>query len=228
MLLTSLTIVIMLAVGYAYLREGVFSGFCMCFNTFLAGLIAFNYWEPLADLLDPTFNGMFLQGYEDALCLVALFCGTLGVLRTVTNAVARTEMKYPMWLRQAGGAFFGLATGYLVAGFLLCTLETLPWHEQFMFFAPNETRTGLGRVMPPDRVWLALMHRAGAYAFANKKDGDPQFADQPSPYAKYITFDKYGNFELRYARYRRYTDTREAMIYQGEFDQQLKPIEAED
>ena len=36
-----------------------------------------------------------------------------------------------------------------------------------------------------------------------------------------LTFDKYGNFELRYARYRRYNDNREALQYQGEFDQQL-------
>ena len=36
-----------------------------------------------------------------------------------------------------------------------------------------------------------------------------------------MTRDKYANFELRYSRYRRYTDAREALAYQGEFDQQL-------
>ena len=221
MLLTSLSILIVLAVGYAYLREGIFSGFCMFFNTFIAGLVAFNFWEPLADLLDPQLSGMFLQGYEDAICLVALFCATLGLLRTVTNMVSRTEMKYSMLVRQVGGAFFGMGTGYMVAGFLLCTLETLPWHEQFMFFQPNEPRNGLGRILPPDRAWLALMHRAGAFAFANNEDPDPANAEQQSPYAKYITFDKYGNFELRYARYRRYSDAREALTYQGEFEYQL-------
>jgi hypothetical protein len=215
----------MLAVGYAYLREGIFTGFCMLFNTFLAGLVAFNFWEPLADLMDAPLADSFLHGYEDLICLIGLFCVTLGVLRTVTNAVAPLELKFPSLLRQLGGFIFGVANGYLVAGFFLCVLQTLPWHENFMFFpAPGkdvEARAGLSRVLPSDLAWLALMHKAGAYAFANNEDPDPNIAEQGSPYAKYVTFDKYGNFELRYARYRRYNDNREALQYQGEFDQQL-------
>jgi hypothetical protein len=224
MLLGFLTVAIMLAVGYAYLREGVFTAFCMFFNVFVAGLMAFNFWEPLADLLDAPFAGSFLHGYEDLLCLVALFGVTLGGLRTITNAIARSQLKYPGWLRQLGGVLFGLSTGYLVAGFLLCTLQTLPWHENFMNFEPHldeEGGGGMRRIMPPDRVWLALMHKAGAYAFANNEDPDPQFAEQQSAYARYLTFDKYGNFSLRYARHRRYNEVREALMHQGEFERQL-------
>jgi len=52
MLLTVLTILVTLAVGYAYMREGLFTAFCMCCNVLIAGLLAFNFFEPLAELLE--------------------------------------------------------------------------------------------------------------------------------------------------------------------------------
>jgi hypothetical protein len=64
--------------------------------------------------------------------------------------------------------------------------------------------------MPSDRVWLALMHRAGLYAFANDTE----------------TFDPHGTFELRYARYRR-IDSSHPLQYYGEFDREVYPSGAE-
>src|SRR6516162_4878723 len=110
MLLGILTLLFMLLVGYAYLREGVFTAFTMCCNVFIAGLVAFNFWEPLADMVDPTFATSVLHGYEDSIFLVLLFCITLGVLRSITNLLSRTQIRFPVGLQQAGGAVFGLAT----------------------------------------------------------------------------------------------------------------------
>jgi hypothetical protein len=220
MLLPVLTILIMLGVGYAYLREGVFTAFTMCCNVLIAGLVSFNFYEPLADLLDSSFESSFLHGYEDGLCMLALFCVTLGGLRTATNALANVQMSLPPLLQRGGGVLFGLLTGYLTVGFMLCALQTLPWHENFMFFDPSyENNVGLRRVLPPDRVWLAMMFRAGAYSFANEQD--PQ-AKTDTIYDRFYTFDKYGTFEYRYARYRRYGDSREPIVYQHELDQELR------
>src|SRR5262249_57124072 len=129
-------------------------------------------------------------------------------------------MNVPPLLHRGGGVVFGMITGYLVSGFLLCVLQTLPWHERFMFFDPTyEQGAGLRRVLPADRVWLAMMFRAGAYAFANYED--PVNIDPNSPYERFYTFDKYGTFEYRYARYRRYGDDRDPVVYMHEVDQQL-------
>src|SRR6266446_1995301 len=125
-MLAFLTIVIMLAVAYAYLREGMFTACTMCINVFAAGLVAFNFWEPLADLLDPLFADNFLAGYEDSLCLVVLFCLSLGLLRLATNSLATKEIEYAPALLRGGAVAFGLVTGYLVSGFLVCVLQTLP------------------------------------------------------------------------------------------------------
>jgi hypothetical protein len=225
MLLGFLTVVIMAICAYAYWREGVLTAFTMFVNVFLAGLLAFNFFEPVADLLDPMIRSTFLSGYEDTLALMVLFCASLGLLRLVTNNLAVTDVEYPPALWRGGGVLFGLAAGYLAAGFLACVMQTIPWHENFLGFDPKydpEGKAKLARtVLPADRVWLGLMQRAGAYAFSNDVDEKPGADASGSLYDRYITFDRNGSFELRYARMRRYTDSREALPDTGDFDAQF-------
>lgn len=209
-MLAFFTLLIMLACGYAYLVEGLFTAFVMCCNVFLSGLIAFNFWEPVANQLDTLFARSFMEGYEDWLTLVLLFSVSLGFLRALTNTLDNTLIDFDETVQRVGGAIFGVITGYLVSGFLVCVLETLPWHENFMNFTPRigPNEGAIARVLPPNRVWLALMRRAGAGPFATS---DAQ------------TFDAYGTFQLRYQLFRRFGDGRQALPYGGEFDQQLLP-----
>jgi hypothetical protein len=165
----------------------------MC-NVFAAGLVAFNFWEPIAAELDPLLAGTFLHGYEDSVCLVLLFALTLGLLRLATNNLANRMVEYHPVLQQGGSVVCGLITGYLASGFLLCALQMLPWHHNFMGFEgkvnPDAAGAKFRRVLPPDRVWLALMHRAGL---------GPLTREVP-------TFDADGSFEDRYQRNRREGD----------------------
>jgi hypothetical protein len=192
MLLGALTLLIMAGVAYAFWREGLLTAVTMTVNVFLAGLVAFAFWEPIADWLGPMFGDSFLRGYEDAICLVVLFAVTLGLLRLLTNNLANAQLEYHPVLRRVGTAAFGLLTGYLASGFLLCVLQTLPWHVNFLGFDYRADQTP--RVLPPDHAWLALMHAA-------MPDFDPE-----------------ATFEARYARFRRYDDIREALPNQGELD----------
>lgn len=202
-MLIVLTILIIAAVGYAFFVEGLFTAFVMFCNVFAAGLVAFNFWEPIAEAIGG------LGGYEDSLVLVLLFSLTLGLLRLTTHNIATNLIEFNFLMDKIGGALFGLATGYLISGFLACVFQTLPWHEKFMQFdyevKPNE---GMRRIFPADRMWLALMRRAGAEPFATDEGK---------------TFDPFGTFELRYARYRRYADDREPLSYQGEFENEIHP-----
>ena len=204
-MLILVTIVIMLAVAYAYLREGMFTAFTMCVNVFAAGLLTFNFWEPIADLLDPMLNETPFAGLEDSFVMVLLFTAICGLLRLATNNLAPRDLDFPAGLLRGGGVFFGLVTGYLVAGILMCILQTIPWHENFMSFEYRvEQNQGLRRVLPPDRFWLALLHRAGSLQGPFSRGED------------YPTFDKDGNFELRYGRYRRYNESGKPRDYLGE------------
>ncbi len=189
------TVLIMLGVAYAFWRQGVLAAFVMAVNVFLAGLVAFNFFEPIAAELDPMLEGSFLQPYVDSLCLIVLFCLPLSFLRWATNALMHSTLEYHRVVQQGGAILFGLLTGYLVAGFLLCVMQTMPLSEHFMQFDARIDSSSAGakvrRVMPPDRMWLALMHRASETSLAWD-------ADAP--------FDPDGSFELRYSRERRTPD----------------------
>jgi uncharacterized membrane protein required for colicin V production len=229
-MLAILTIVIMLVVGYAQLREGLFTAFTLCINILIAGLVAFNFWEPLAAEVEPMVKDTFMEGCEDALCLIVLFGATLGLLRVAVNSLANKEVEFPAMLQQIGGGVFGMVAGYLVAGFLVCVLQTLPLRQDFMWFDYQlESKQGnlIRHLLPPDRVWLGLMQRAGAYAFSNEEDKQAkedarQAGRTPTLEDSYVTFDKYSTFELRYGRYRRYTDDPKTPLpYMGEFDKEI-------
>ena len=102
-MLEFLTIAIMALVGYAFLVYGLFTGFVMCVCTVGAGLVAFNFFEPLADQID-------LYGYEDIVCMVMIFVVTLAVLRTVVNMLSPSLIEFDERIQRAGGAV--LRPGY--------------------------------------------------------------------------------------------------------------------
>jgi Colicin V production protein len=209
-MLAFISILMVLALGYAYFVEGIFTAFLMCCNVFISGLVAFDFWEPIADQLEPSFRDTFLQGYEDAFALVLLFSATLGALRVLTNNLSNTRIEFDERAQGIGGAILGIMTGYLTAGFLSCVLQTMPFRTTFLGFDGryDPQQSGLRRILPPDRAWLALMHYAGAHAFSTG-DNEP-------------TFDQSGTFELRYARYRRYPEDGAPRAYGGELEQEMR------
>jgi uncharacterized membrane protein required for colicin V production len=191
MLLGFFTFVIMVAGAYAFWRQGVLPAFAMMVNILLAGLVAFNFFEPIAEQLDSMADDTFLSGYQDSFCLVLLFSLTLLFLRWASNELIHTIILYNPILQQGGAVVFGVLAGYLVAGFLACVAQTLPANEHFLQLEPRVDVDSSGkvrhRILPADRVWLALMHRASKAAF--------DWGETP--------FDPDGSFELRYAHERR-------------------------
>ena len=109
---------------------------------------------------------------------------------------------------RGGGLVFGLIAGYLISGFLMCVLQTLPWHENFMNFEykidAEKGSQAMRKFLPPDRLWLAMIQRASIGSFRTGQE------EEMTP------FDKNATFEIRYARYRRYGEGREALTHQGE------------
>jgi uncharacterized membrane protein required for colicin V production len=192
-MLYAFTLAVMLIVAYYHWREGLFTAVCSGVCVFLSGLVAFNFWEPLAGWIEGFIDRGPLQGYEDFICLVVLFVFSLAVLRGITNAINYREVDYLPTLNQIGGGFVGLITGYLLAGFLICAMETLPWSQNFLSFEPYQEQELKTRgLMPPDRLWLALMHRAGDTCLSRGEG--------------YSTFDPSGTFESNYFYNRRYAD----------------------
>ena len=183
-----LTVLITLGVSaYALWSWGALRAFCVCCNTVLAGLVAFNFFEPAATFLDPHLESSGVGGVEDAFCLLMIFGATFVALHLVTKFLANKWPDYHAYLQRGGAAFFGLIAGYLLAGVLVVALDTLPLPPAFPGLRGQVESSRLRRLLPPDRVWLAMMHRASAGGFT--RGGPP--------------FDADGSFEFRYQRLRR-------------------------
>jgi hypothetical protein len=200
-MLAAFTILVTLAVGYAFFLQGLLTAFSMLVNVFIAGLVAFNFWEPLAHELESPLHGSFADGYQDYICMVGLFGVTLLILRIATNSIAINEPELQPIAQQGGSLLCGLITGYLTAGFLVCAMQTLPIPEGFVgFTAKAEIAGGARRYLPADRVWLAMMRRGSLGPLSTDGEG----------------FDPRGYYELSYQRHRRYGSNGESIRYRGE------------
>jgi uncharacterized membrane protein required for colicin V production len=219
MILTTCVILIMLATAWSQYRNGLFSSVAMLIKVFVAGMVAFGFWEPIAAKLEPTLVGSAIAGSEDLIALVGLFSVTLLILRIATNYLSQELIDEHGWLQFFGGAGVGLITGYFLAGFLVCAVQTLPIEEKFLGFQPPaENESSMRQIFPPDRVWLAMMRHGSAYPFRWQLQPNPK---DESALESYIIFDRDATFELRYQRFRRGIDGKPPMPYQGEFDREI-------
>ncbi len=212
------TLVVMAVVAASQYRNGPFTSVTVLLQVMLAGLVAFAFWEPVADELDGALQGGRAAGLEDAIALTFLFVAAFLGMRVVTNRINHQLIDYPTAVQHAGGPAVGLITGYLLSGFLVCVFQTLPIEEHFLGFAPRRAdESSLRRIVPADRVWLAMMRHAGAYPLSWREADE----NAPTAFDRYATFDRQGTFELRYGRYRRGSEGRGPRTYRGEFDAEL-------
>lgn len=217
-MLAAISGILMLGVAYALFREGFFNAVVMLVNTLLAIVVAFNFFEPMADFLEDMIRGTFLANYEDALSLAILFAATLGLLRTITNKMQNEMVEFDGYVQQIGAGLTGLVTGYLATGFVVVMMQTLPLGRDFLGFEPRGANEKSSRAFfPPDRMLLTMMRDIGAKSLVNR-ERDP---DLDSIYDRFATFDRAGTFELRYTRYRRQTVEGETTPYRNELDQEL-------
>jgi len=184
------TLFVMVAVAYAMLNEGILNAICVLVNVILAGLVAFMLFEPIADELGKMIAGTALDQTEDALTLFGLFAAVYGGLRLLTATLAPVELELPARVQQVASGVVGLAGGYLLSGFLVVMVSTLPLSEKFMGYEAGveNVEAPLRRYVPADRVWLSLMHHASKASGLGAGE---------------TTFDPEGSFALRYAKKRR-------------------------
>lgn len=169
-MLTLLTLAIMVAGAVVYAREGLFKAIATLFGVFVAGVVAFGFAEPLAGELESTFAD-FAPGYEDAVCMGVIFAVVVGLIRAGAYSVMPDEPSMSVRLGQAGGALVGLATGFLVAGFLVNMMVTLPWHEQFLGFQPRTDGASLDKLQKT-REGINAARQSLADAAAAEKEAD--------------------------------------------------------
>src|SRR4051794_13746610 len=119
---------LILGMTYALSSEGLWGSALMFFNVLFAGVIAFNFYEPLATLL--ATNVSFLSGFADMLCLMALFIVSVVLLRLTTESLAPAMVRFPTPIYHAGRFLFALAGSLVTLAIILLAFECAPVHKK--------------------------------------------------------------------------------------------------
>jgi hypothetical protein len=142
-------------------NDGGWSAGATFLCTLLAGLLAMNFFEPLAILLS---GAMQEWDYRwDVVALVGLFVGFVFGLRILSERLAPTYIQIPGMVDNVARWGFAFGAGYVTMAFLLTALHTAPLPREFLGFKP-ERANFFGTA--PDRQWLGFTQYVTEKGFA--------------------------------------------------------------
>ena len=185
MYLTLLLLVIIACCIAFTVQNGIWGNGVLLVIVVTAGLIAVNYFEPLANWFETTIGDSYTYLY-DFLALWALFALAAGVLRAITDKLSTVKVKFRKPFDQIGGLILGAWIGWVMVCFTLMSLHTAPLARNFMegAFQPEpDSRMFLG--LAPDRQWLGFAQKSSEGVFSRGE-----------------TFDPFGEFILKYGERR--------------------------
>jgi hypothetical protein len=183
---------------WALMSEGLWGAALMFFNVLFAGILAFNFYEPLAALLDSTGIGW---GFSDTLCLMGILIVALAILRLATETIAPAMVRFPPPIYHIGRIFFGLLTSLLTVALLLVAFETAPVHKKIfgVIDYKSEVPFGLGL----GRQWLGFFQYTTGLVFVSH---NPETLDPFREYGDANVFDPRAEWLLLHQEARPYGD----------------------
>ncbi len=161
--LDGIVVLLVLGMGYALASEGLWGAALMSLNILFAGLIALNFYEPLAAIIAE--NVGFLSGFADTLSLLGIFAVALIGLRIGTESLAPAMVRFPGPVYFIGRWLFGFAGGSMVIGFLLLALHTAPVHK--VMLGVIDYKHAPPFKMGFDHHWLAFFQYTTGQVFAS-------------------------------------------------------------
>lgn len=183
---------------WALTSEGLWGSVLMFFNVLFGGIIAFNFYEPLATLVDSTGIGW---GFSDTLCLLGLFIIATFLLRITTESLAPAMVRYPTPIYHLGRLFFGFAGAVVTVAILLVALETAPIHKKILGVIDFNTKPPFGMAL--DRKWLAFFQYTTGLVFTEHVPGS---RDPFREYGDAKVFDPKAEWLLNHQEARPYGD----------------------
>ncbi len=195
-------LLIMGAVTWCVASEGARGAALTCLCVIFSGLLAMNFFEPLANFLQSSVAGGSWGVRWDIVALVGLFAGFVLGLREATDRISPTYVQIQGLLYEIVRWGAGLLTGYVTMAFLLTSLHTAPLPREFIGFRPE--RNNFLNVAAPDRQWLGFTQYVSEKIFrqgpGNRIFDGPQLVvgDPKQPYPNRV----WPSFPIRYAHRR--------------------------
>ncbi|MBA3313244.1 MAG: CvpA family protein [Planctomycetota bacterium] len=166
-----LIVAVIALITWCVASEGAVEAGTTFFAAVLSGLLAMNFFEPLADLLD---DMSFVGDRADMLALLGLFGVLLTLMRFGAEYLAPTFIGLQGIAYDIGRWGFAFLTAYTTAAILLTALHTAPLPREFWGFQPE--RNNLFNVVAPDRQWLGFVQYVTEKPFSRtQRIDDPRF-----------------------------------------------------
>ncbi len=166
---------------YALMSEGLWGAALMFFNALFAALIAFNFYEPLAQLIVTNVGSETVGSFADMLSLMLLFVVSLLLLRLATENVAPSMVRFPTPVYHLGRVVFGLGASTIVVAMLLLGYQAAPVQKKMLGVMDYKYEPMYKERF--DRDFLAFFQYTSGYTFARNGVGedDPghEFRDKP-------------------------------------------------
>lgn len=157
MLFLFLFVVFIMCVAMLW-NEGMWSNAITLVNVTLAGLIATNFFEPLARKFDgwvPDYTYLW-----DFLAIWGLFALSIGLLRGATDLISRHRVRFKMPVEHTGRVIFAIWVGWIMVGFTAFSFHLAPLGPspfKGAFAKKPDSACFMG--MAPDRQWLAFAQK---------------------------------------------------------------------
>jgi hypothetical protein len=207
-MILNLVLLLIWIVCIAFLwNEGLWSIMLSFLNTILAAIVATNYFEPVANLLEKQ-QATFTY-FWDFLALWFLFAITYGLMRAVTDSLSRVRVRFKMPVEQTGRVLLSVLTGWVFVSFVTMTLHTAPlsrssFRGSFQPTPSDQNFFGLG----PDLAWLGFFQNASRGGYS-QPDATAQATDPADRGLR--VFDPQGEFVLKYGTRRQHLSEEPSM-----------------
>lgn len=155
-------------VTWCVAAEGAWGAGAIFLSVLLSGLLAMNFFEPLADFLGSSVIPAW-EARWDMIALIGLFGLLVTGFRYAAEYLVPTFISVNSKIYDPARWVFAGFTGYVTMAFLLTALHTAPLPREFFGFTPE--RNNLLGISAPDREWLGFTQYVSEKALRSGSPG---------------------------------------------------------
>jgi len=182
-------------VGFTF-AEGLWSNAVRLINVVTAAILAMNFFEPVAKLLDESVDDSYTY-FWDFIALWGLFALFMVIFRVLTDTMSRVKVRFMTIVDRIGSVVLAVLIGWVMLGFTMTTLHTAPLAEKFWGGAFDYESNML--LVGPDRRWIVFFTYLSGGSFSRGLAEDESDKYQPDPSNPTAEFDRGHTFMRRYA-----------------------------
>lgn len=183
--------VVILGLTYALYSEGLWGAALVTLNLVVALLVALNFYEPLAALIDTNLS--FLAGFGDVICLGLLFLVTFVALKAFTENVAPTMVRFPAIVDVIGRISFALLGALITAGVIVLLFHVAPVSKKIFGAVDYQSKPPFGAGL--DHKLLAFFQWSTGKIFTRYPGG---VTDPFGEFGGAAAFDPRGDWLIRH------------------------------